>query len=189
MLYRHLMSKLPDRLPTAYELEMSASLHQQLHALVVDDDPSFEADEDEIERLIREAGLQPPRAMLVKLIDASVVAGHKVDHMANLVKRYTTRKARYQERQDKLRATIQQLMDLLGEKAVEAELGTASFAKPRAVVEAPDVNKLPEQFIRRRDPEPDKLAIAAALRKGDTVAGASWSDTSQMPPVLRITAY
>ena len=178
-----------ERTPSAYQLEQSVSLWQQLHAAIVEDDPSFEADEDEIERLIRDAGLHPPRVMLERLIDASVTAGHKVDHFDNLRKRYTTRRDRYREREDKLRRTIAQLMDVLGAKAVEAELGAASFTKPRASVEVPDITKLAEEFIKRTDPEPRRLEIAAALRAGKPVEGAQWSDTAQAAPVLRITAY
>ena len=185
------LPQVPDgsKLPSAYQLEQSVSLWQQLHAAILEDDPSFEADEDAIERYIRDAGLLPPRVMLERLIDASVMVGHKADHMANLVKRYQGRKTRYDERKAKIRATIQQLMDVLDAKAVEAELGSASFSKPAKRIEVPDVNKLPEEYIKRTDPVPRLQEIGIALRKGETVAGASWSDTSQMPPVLRITAF
>jgi hypothetical protein len=80
-------------------------------------------------------------------------------------------------------------MEILEVTACEAELGTASFAKPRKTVVITDFDALDERFIRRTDPEPRKLDIAAAIKAGETVAGAEMSDPGNSPPVLRLTKY
>jgi hypothetical protein len=186
------MSKPPARPLTAREIEQAVSLYQQLKAAVLHDDAegerSFFHDEDEIDTVIEHAGHVPPREMLPGLIDAAVLLDQKADHLDALRKRYTERRDRYRVRCDRVRATLDQLMAVLGETAAEGDLGSASYVKPRKHVVVPDVNKLPEQFIKRTDPEPRKGEIAAEFRAGRTVEGAEMSSGNE-PPSLRITAY
>ena len=161
------------------------SLWMQLRQ-VPDDD--FEVDENEIERMIREAGHRTPSEMLSTLIDAAVMLDQKADHMETLRKRYADRRDRYKARLERTRATVVQLMEVLETDAAEGDLGSAGFVKPRKHVIVPDVNKLPEQFIRRVDPEARKLEIAAEFRAGRTVEGAEYSAGNE-PPQIRITPY
>lgn len=174
--------------PTAYQLEHAASLWQQLRQGVIVDDELFVPDEDQIEQMIEAAGREPPRVLLARLIDATILAEQKQDHLDSLRKRYTARRDRYATRAEKLRGTVQQLMELLGETAAEGDLGSASYAKPRKHVVVTDMAKLPPEYVKLTDPEPKRLEIASAIRGGKDVPGAEMS-TGNEGPSLRITAY
>jgi Siphovirus Gp157 len=180
----------PPAAPSAWQLERSISLWQQLQQAVVTDNGAFVADEDVIEKLIDNASpsLHPPAKLLGMLIDAAVWAERREDEAEALRKRYAARRDRYAARATKLRATINDLMDILGSSAAEGDLGSASYVKPPRRVVITDMNLLPEEYIRRTDPEAKKTEIASALRGGKAVPGAEWSDTNAAP-VLRITAY
>ena len=174
--------------PTAYQLEQTASLWQQLRQGIVVDDELFVPDEDMIEQMIEAAGREPPRVLLARLIDATVLVEQKEAALDNLRKRYSTRRDRYAARAEKLRGTVNQLMELLGETAAEGDLGSASYVRARAKVVITDMTKLPEEYIKRTDPEPKKLEIASAIKGGKDVPGAEMS-TGNEPPSLRIVAY
>ena len=183
----------PKRPLTAREIELSVSLYQQLKAAVINNDAeegelSFFHDEDEIDTAIEQAGRVPPREMLPRLIDAAILLSQKADHLEMLRKRYADKRDRYKFRCERVRQTVIDMLDVVGETAAEGDLGSASFAKARAKVVVPDVNKLPEQFIKRTDPVPKLLDIAAAIKKGETVEGATMSAGNE-GPTLRIVPY
>jgi hypothetical protein len=177
----------PTTPPTALQLEQSMSLWMQLQQMP--DEEGFRLDEEEIEQRIREAGLRQPHEMLAALIDVAFTLDQRADHADSLRRRYADKAARYREREERTRATVNRMMEILEVTACEAELGTASFAKPRKTVVITDFDALDERFIRRTDPEPRKLDIAAAIKAGETVAGAEMSDPGNSPPVLRLTKY
>jgi hypothetical protein len=183
------MSKTPFPIPSApsaYQLEKSVSLYQQFADAVFTDD--LDLDENEIGELVRQAGGRPPAEMLARLIDVAIALDRRADHLDGLRKRYAARRAAYLARLERTRGMVGQLLDVLGISAAEGDLGSAGLGKARATVEA-DVTKLPEEYIRRTDPEPKKLEIAAALKAGKEVPGAGWKDLTNAPPVLRIIAY
>jgi hypothetical protein len=173
------------KVPSAYQLEQAVSLWMQLRQ-VPDDD--FEVDENEIERLIREAGHRTPAEMLATLIDAAVMLDQKVDFFDGLRKRYAEKKARYAERLERTRATVVQLMEVLETPAAEGSLGSAGFVKPSKHVVILELAKLPEKFVTRPDPVPDKIAIRNAIKTGEAVPGAEYSAGNE-PPTIRITPY
>lgn len=178
----------PSPVPTAYQLERSVSLWQQLRQSMIVEDDTFVADEDAIELLIERAGAQPPAVLLSRLIDATVLVEQKQAHMDTLRKRYTARRDRYELRAQNLRKTVDQLMEVLGSTAAEGDLGSASYVKARAKVVVTDMAKLPPEYVKITDPEPRKLEIASAIKGGKEVPGAEMS-TGNEPPSLRITAY
>lgn len=57
-----------------------------------------------------------------------------------------------------------------GEK-VSTPRASISWRKSETV-EVEDIWKIPDQYLKRRDPDPDKTAIKAALKAGEQVTGA-----------------
>jgi Siphovirus Gp157 len=174
--------------PSPYAVQASVAMWERLHAALRKDDPDFHDDETEIEQRILDAGLRSPYEMLSYFIDTSIALDQKSEHAETLRKRYAERRDRYKQRAENTRRTVEALMEVLGTGAHEADLGTASFVKPRKSVVVTDIKKLAEKFIKRADPEPKKAEIATALRAGETVEGAEFSGDNE-PPVLRVTAY
>jgi len=172
--------------PSAWQLERSVALYQQLQQVMVADDPSFIPDEDEIASLIQDAGLTPPHILLSRLIDAAVLVEQREEQADNLRKRYAARRDRYAARGERLRATITDLLAVLNTGAYEGELGAAAIRKTPAKVIVTDISKLPEALIRRPPPEADKITIGKLLKAGETVEGAEMSNPGT---TLRITAY
>jgi hypothetical protein len=161
------------------------SLWMQLRQ-VPDDD--FEVDENEIERMIREAGHRTPSEMLSTLIDAAVMLDQKAEFFDSLRKRYAEKKARYAERLERTRATVVQMMEVLEMPAAEGDLGSAGFVRPSKRVVILELAKVPEKFVNRPDPVPDKIAIRNAIKAGEPVPGAEYSAGNE-PPQIRITPY
>ena len=114
---------------------------------------------DDIAAVIREA---LAREAMAKGID---------EHIAKL----TDRKARLVNGASTLRAAARTAMEECNIKKVPAPDFTASLGEGRAKVIITDQSKIPEKYLRRSDPEPDKKAIAEALKTGD-VAGATMSN-------------
>ena len=176
-----------SRPPSAYQLEKSMSLWMQLSAQM-ETDPDFIPDEAEIEQRIKDAGLRSPFEMLSSLIDTAIVMDQKADHAETLRKRYQDKRDRYKARVERTKTTIDQMMQILETTAHEAELGSAGMYKARKHVVITDMAKLAERFVRRADPEPKKVDIAAAIKAGETVEGAEMSGDNA-PPALRIVPF
>jgi hypothetical protein len=177
--------------PSAYVLEKSVSLYQQIQAKLADD-PSMDPDElvTRLPPLPEDQAKWPhPSVLLRQAIDAEIWCERRETEAANLAKRYTARKNRYAERSDHLRATIVQLFEVLAATAAEGELGSASMVKAPAKVIA-DVDWLPEQYIRTTiTREPDKIELAKALKAlkpDETIPGAELSNPGL---VVRITPF
>lgn len=172
--------------PSAWVLEKSVSLWQQLQQLL-GDDTSLTTDEDVVAWLeLPEGGAVPhPRILLKRLIDAAVWADRRAEEADNLAKRYAARKHRYEERGDAIRATIAQLADVLSTKAEEGELGAFSLVKGRDSVKITDESKLAENLFRIKK-EPNKTAIGELLRDNQKVDGAELSNPGL---VVRITPF
>lgn len=98
---------------------------------------------------------------------------------ALLVNAARERIKRIEARQDRLRATVQQMLEALDLHKVERPLYTASLAfNTKAIVT--DEAVLPPQYIRHR---PDLIGINKALRAGEEVPGATLGNPQ---PSLRI---
>jgi len=87
---------------------------------------------------------------------------------------------RLEARKDRMRATVQQMLEALELKKVERPLYTASLTyNSKALVT--DDTLLPPQYIRH---SPDMIGINKALRAGEQIPGATLSNPQ---PTLRVT--
>jgi hypothetical protein len=81
---------------------------------------------------------------------------------------FKKKKLRAQAQAERLK---QYLLDALGgDKYKSARVSISYRSAPRVVVD--DVLNLPPRFVRFADPEPNKTAIAAAIKDGEEVHGA-----------------
>ena len=67
---------------------------------------------------------------------------------------------------------------LAGEK-FETSRAVCSFRKSQKV-EITDLDKIPDDYLRYKTPEPDKTAIKAAIKDGISVEGAELIDSISM---------
>lgn len=63
------------------------------------------------------------------------------------------------------------ISDALGGQPLETSRVKLSFRKSTEV-QIDDIDELPDEFLRYKEPEPDKAAIKAAINEGKEVAGA-----------------
>jgi hypothetical protein len=183
---------------TAWQLEKSVGVWQRLQQQFSVDTTSLSNDENVVGTAVDlpdslslpDGGHVPnPHILLARLIDDAVWADRRVEEADNLRKRYTSRRDRYAERSDAIRAHISALAEILDVSSAEGELGAFDFAKGRSSVVA-DVDRLPEQYIREKIiREADKIELAKALKAlkpGETIEGAELSNPGW---VLRITPF
>src|SRR6188768_1939649 len=121
------------------------------------------------------------RRILRHGIEASVFAEALKRHMQVLEQR----RARFEAREDACRATVREAMDALGLTRITAPDFSASIIPGRPRVVVPDVDALPDEYVRTTV-EPDKTAIANALKAGEDVPGASWSNAAPTLVVRRV---
>lgn len=92
------------------------------------------------------------------------------------IKEMQARKARLTERAEKHRSLILWAIQESGIPKIEAPEFTIGTARATGTVIITDQSQLPDAYLRKFDPEPDKKAIADAMKRGETVPGATKSN-------------
>lgn len=93
------------------------------------------------------------------------------------------RRARVKKRQEARRAILEQAMAIAEQSKIELPTCTLVLAKRAPSVVYTDESAIPAKFWKAADPSLDKRAVAAALKEGEAVPGASLSNA---PPSLTI---
>ena len=93
------------------------------------------------------------------------------------------RKSRLLNRASTLRALARTAMEEANLRKIPAPDFTASLGEGRAKVIITDLSKIPDQYLRRAAPEPDKKALGEALKAGETVPGV---ERGNRPQVLNV---
>lgn len=93
---------------------------------------------------------------------------------ARLVNRFKERKERFAHRQERIKATMLQLMELAGETKAKLPEGSVSVRYSRKVL-VTDAAALPAAFVEV-EIKPKKTAIKAAIKEGQTIEGATLSN-------------
>jgi hypothetical protein len=101
-------------------------------------------------------------------------AGAMEDAIAARIKELQERKGRYVRKQESIKAAMLGAMTLAGMTKLPLTEATLSRGASRQSVVIVDESALPDEFVRIKR-EPDKVAIANALKSGD-VAGATLSN-------------
>lgn len=164
---------------TAWQLEQSVSLWQQLQARLADDTPPDE--------LYMAPPVPPPHVLLERLIDEAIWANRRVAESKALMDRYKARRERAQIRVDAHRDTITRLLEVLGEDGWEGSEGAADMRERPASVIITDIDKVPDELKTTEVVvTPDKISIGAKLKAKQPVAGAELSNPARS---LTITPF
>lgn len=99
------------------------------------------------------------------------------------IERLKIRQGRFESRRAILRKYMMQLMEAAGLKKAERPAATVSIAAGRPKVVITEPAELPTDYLRIKT-EPNKEAIAEALKAGKYITGATLSNAE---PVLRIS--
>ena len=142
---------------------LSADIAAALHAYPeLAEDPELAADtfegmglNDVLSRLVRQA-------QEAKATSAAI---------ADLIGEYQARKARFERRNEAMRAIVLGLLQKSGQQRVQLPEATVSIGKGRASVVITDETRLPKWALRVVK-SPDKTAIKERLDAGKKVAGA-----------------
>jgi hypothetical protein len=105
--------------------------------------------------------------------DAQTYMAALTDYMESLSRRLD----RYETSNNAIRSIIFFLMQETGIKKLERPLGTLSVANGRPNLRIIDEGLIPEPYFRIKK-EPNKTAIAEALKAGDNVPGVEWSNAA-----------
>ena len=96
--------------------------------------------------------------------------------IADEIKQFTARKKVLENQVDRAKSFVE--FALAGEK-FESPTVSVTYRTSKSIV-VDDMGALPEEFIRYKEPEADKMAIKAALKAGETVPGAHEEETKSI---------
>jgi len=161
------------------DLDWLARLREQLLALDADmaEDEALFADTLDGQTDV----LDQLRAIIRHGIDAELFADALDRHMKILQQR----RSRFEARGDACRSAVRDAMETLELKSLLAPDFTVSIVPGRPRVVVSDMALLPERYVRTKS-EPNLLAIAAALKEGAEIPGASFGNTAPIITVRRV---
>lgn len=164
------------RTPTPYQIQQAMSIAAAVKARLVADDPDAAEDHRLLADMIdgESDALDIVRALIRHSIEVQSLADAAKARVDDL----RARKERFERRVETARNTAFAMLEALEwrDKIEEPDF-TAAIGKGRMSVRITDETALPSHLIRVKR-EPDKTAIAAALKDGDVVPGAELSNGS-----------
>ena len=164
---------------SAPDLDWLARLREQLLAI----EPDMATDETLFTDTLdgQTDVLDQLRAIIRHGIDAELFADALDRHMKILQQR----RSRFEARGDACRSAVRDAMETLELKSLLAPDFTVSIVPGRPRVVVSDMALLPERYVRTKS-EPNLLAIAAALKEGAEIPGASFGNTAPIITVRRV---
>lgn len=117
------------------------------------------------------------------LNDLQMARDEKIENIAIMIKNYKAEaeaikaeKMNLAKRQQVMENRAEWLKRYLASNLDPGEKVTTPRAsiswRKSETVEVEDIWKIPDQYLKRRDPDPDKTAIKAALKAGEQITGA-----------------
>lgn len=160
------------------EIQMAAAriIREQVVALA-GDDPDFIRDAIEGETSINE--------IIAALAEADGEDDAILEGIAAYQKKLAERKSRIESRKDVRRALIGSAMELAELKKLETPAGTISLkaVPPKAIIT--DESQIPSDYFETPPPKLNKTAVAAALKDGRDIPGATLSNGSTTIAIRR----
>lgn len=158
-----------------YKLEQAMSALLAARQRLLAEDPDIASDERLFSDMLEgEAG--DAMEMLDRVLRASVHASDMSDAAQARAEEIAARYNRYKKRAEALRGVAFAVMDALELRRRELPDLTASIAAGRPSVMVTDEDALPEAFVKT-ERKADKTLIGAALKAGNTVPGATLSNS------------
>lgn len=120
-------------------------------------------------------GITDAPDLIAKIIREHLETVAQADGLGGLINTYNIRRDRMQDKADALKAVALRLMQAIGERSIKRPEFTLSISASPPSVKVTDPDALPALF-KSFKVEPDKQAIAAAIKGGSTVPGAVLSN-------------
>ena len=153
---------------TLYELtDEFLRLHQWLEEEDADDDQALTDTLEMISQDFEEKA--DGYGMVIKNIEAdSAELKAQEDILMEEVKRLRAKRAGYDKQTDRLKETLRKALELTGKKNLKTEKFTYGTRKSsNVVITADSIWDIPDDFLRFKDPEPDKTAIKEYLKENE----------------------
>jgi hypothetical protein len=157
--------------PPTWRIEQAVSAWQQMRA-EFEADTDLELDEEVIASALKAADVDDPRSLLASIIDAAAWTDLRIAEAKRIEAEYFDRRARYQNRRERLRGLIEAMM-----RAIEVTKHNGRLARA-AIIKAPpstlitDEGQIPDEYVKT-ERTIRKLDLLADLKQGVVVPGAS----------------
>jgi hypothetical protein len=164
--------------PSPWQVERAFQALSEARARLLAIAPDLAAEDEQayLDNLEGEAD-GDPLATIDALVRASLDAADFAALAAGRMKALAERRARFERREERLRAIVQDMLTALDLKRFERPDYSATIRAGSPHVVVTDVDALPPQF-QRLTVTADKTAIGTALKLGDQVPGAELSNSS-----------
>lgn len=93
-----------------------------------------------------------------------------IEEISNEIRRLQARKKVAENGVERMKTALDNFMKSTGQEKKKTALFTVSYRKSETV-NVTDMEKLPEQYKKYREPEPNKVAIKSALKDGIEISG------------------
>lgn len=104
-----------------------------------------------------------------------------VDALENEIKRLSSKKIAIENNIKRMKETLQLVMESTGKIKFKTDLFSFNIQNnaPSVVIDAEDINDIPDTFLKFKDPEPNKAAIKEAIKNGLDMSGIAHLETKQ----------
>lgn len=123
-------------------------------------------------------GLSDATEIVARIVRQHLETEAQAEGLGGLIKTYSDRKGRMEDRAAALKAMAFKLMQAMGERTIKRPEFTLSIAAAKPSVIITDEGALPAIF-KRFKVEPDKVAIFTAIKDGGHVPGAALSNGAE----------
>ena len=102
--------------------------------------------------------------------------------LAKEIKRLQERKSRLETTRKNMKERLKQAMEATGKTKFKTELFSFGIQNnaPSVVIDVEDVFKIPDDFLKYKDPEPDKTLIKQAINNGQKLDFAHLEQTQSL---------
>jgi len=175
------MAKLqPAYSPSAFQVSAAMSEAQRFAAALQEQAPDLDHDS----MVLALDSETPVMDVLRQVVRASLEAGVFVEAIDGRMKDLAERKARYTARKEAARGLALAMMSALDLPGLHEPEFTVSVTAGKPKASVPDVDALPEAFVRTvTTRSPDMAMVNAAIRAGNDVPGAVLTNSS---PIISI---
>lgn len=96
-----------------------------------------------------------------------------VEALENEIRRLTSRKKAIEENIKRMKTALQGMMEVTGKTKFKTDLFSFGIQKnaPSVVIDVEDIYDIPEDYLKYKAPEINKVAIKEAIQKGENLEG------------------
>lgn len=104
-----------------------------------------------------------------------------IEALESEIKRLTSRKLAIENNIKRMKETLQLVMEHTGKTKFKTDLFSFNIQNnaPSVVIDAEDINDIPDTFLKFKDPEPNKVAIKEAIKNGLDMSGIAHLEQKQ----------